>query len=335
MTTSVERYRWLDILKFFGIFLVAFGHIYTNEEVLQWLYTFHVPLFFVAGGVVYRPREIWEDIRRRAFKILVPYFLFGLLILLYYYFIERQFRDVQVGFLQGLSGLFIGDMQHLEFHSHLWFLPCYFITSIVYNILYKLLKPIGCYIACGAATLAYALLPIPSLPWGIDRMCGFLGLFALGHIAAEKKLTEKAAALPVSAKLACAAVVIGISVALSIFGLTDGLLWIVCAIVGTVGFSLLSMAIDRANLIARIGGMNLLALCVHGPIYRVLLKIVSMLLDTTTDAIRADVLISLAVTAVTLAVCCAGHLLLEKIMPWSIGISPQKHRSIQEKKTSE
>ena len=32
-------------------------------------------------------------------------------------------------------GLLLGEYELLEFHSHLWFLPCFFVTAVLYNIL--------------------------------------------------------------------------------------------------------------------------------------------------------------------------------------------------------
>lgn len=327
MDSEIKRLQWIDVLKFFGIVAVMFGHIYTGIPVLDWLYTFHVPLFFIAGGVVYRPRKIADDVKRRAFRIIVPYLIFGFIILLYYNFLERPYRDVNVSLADGLLGLVIGDMEHLEFHSHLWFLPCYFMTTVVYNILYKLIKPLGCGIVCGAASLIYVLLPIPSLPWGIDRMLGFLGLFALGNLFAARKLTDKAERLPLPAKLAAAAVLIALSVVLSALRLTSGIMWIVCAVIGTAGFAALSMAAEKASVLAATGKMTLVILCIHGPVYRVLIKLTSMALDIPPDNLRGNIFAALAVTAVTLTVCCAVYMLLAKLLPWSIGITPKKSLS--------
>lgn len=131
-------------MKAIGIFAVIFGHICTVQPVLDWLYTFHVPLFFIAGGVLFRPRDIFTDIRRRAFRIIVPYLFFGIIIAVYYSLIERPWREVDMSFTDCLAGLLIGDMKHLEFHSHLWFLPCYFLTTVVYNVLYRLINPAAC-----------------------------------------------------------------------------------------------------------------------------------------------------------------------------------------------
>lgn len=41
-----ERLSWLDVLKGIGIILVVMGHIYSNSIIFNWLYSFHMPLFF-------------------------------------------------------------------------------------------------------------------------------------------------------------------------------------------------------------------------------------------------------------------------------------------------
>ena len=324
---SQKRLQWLDILKFFGISAVILGHIYTFQPVLDWLYTFHVPLFFITGGIVFRPKKITDDIRARAFKILVPYLLFGVVIATYYAFLERQFREVDMSLTDCLLGLLIGDMEHLAFHSHLWFLPCYFLTSVVYNLLYRLVKPLACRLVCAATALAYVLLPIPSLPWGADRMLGFLGLFALGELTTEKCFAKKLEKLPAAVKITSAAVLTAVSITLSCLRLITGIMWIVCAVVGTAGFALLSMALEKARLPAAAGRMTIVILCIHGPVYRILIKLVSLVSGVSSDDLRGNILAALAFTAVTLAICCGIYIILSKILPWSVGIYPKKRQT--------
>lgn len=323
-----SRLKWVDILKSFGIFAVAFGHIYRQENVLCWLYTFHVPLFFIAGGIVFRPSEILRNIKRRAFRILVPYAVFGVLMALYFSLIEYRWRDISMSLPDCLLGLVIGDMDHLEFHSHLWFLPCYFLTAVAYNALYRLLRPLGCRLVCAGACVVYMLFPLPSLPWGADRALGFLGLFALGNLAAEKGLLNRAEKLPAPVQLGAAVLLLGLSVGLASMYLTRGLMWTVCAIVGTAGFMALSMALEKLRIPAEImsgaGRGTLVALCIHGPIYRILLKLAAMASGSTTDILRMNVFSSLAVTAVTLVICLGVFRLLERFLPWCIGIVPAK-----------
>lgn len=129
------RVSWIDVLKGIGIVLVVIGHIYLNPIVDNWLYSFHMPLFFLAGGLVYKEKPILVDVRRRIQTIVVPYFSFGFLILLYWQIIERRFRESSMSLSDSILGLFFGDYDKLDFNVHLWFLPCFFLTVILFNIL--------------------------------------------------------------------------------------------------------------------------------------------------------------------------------------------------------
>ena len=48
-----KRLTYLDMAKGVGIFLVVLGHIeYIQEDTLKWISSFHMPLFFVIGGIL-------------------------------------------------------------------------------------------------------------------------------------------------------------------------------------------------------------------------------------------------------------------------------------------
>lgn len=64
-----ERLSWLDVLKGIGIILVVMGHIYSNSIIFNWLYSFHMPLFFFAAGCVYRYKEENSDYSSTIFFV--------------------------------------------------------------------------------------------------------------------------------------------------------------------------------------------------------------------------------------------------------------------------
>ena len=133
-----NRLSYIDILKGFGIILVVFGHIYHNDIVVSWVYSFHMPLFFFAAGWLYKEKPVVVDIKRRFTTIMIPYFCFGSLTLLYWQLFERHFRNSDMSFVQSLFGLISGQYDYLDFNVHLWFLPCFFTVVIFYNILVRL-----------------------------------------------------------------------------------------------------------------------------------------------------------------------------------------------------
>lgn len=113
---QAKRLSWLDVLKGIGIILVVVGHIYSNNRINHWIYSFHMPLFFLTAGWVYKEKTILIDIKRRIQNIIIPYFSFGILILIYWQVLERRFRDSDMSLMDALFGLFSGcyDRQRLE-----------------------------------------------------------------------------------------------------------------------------------------------------------------------------------------------------------------------------
>ena len=72
---KTSRLSWLDIMKGIGIILVVVvGHISSNKIIFNWLYSFHMPLFFFAAGWVYKKKQFLIDIKRRIQTIVIPYF---------------------------------------------------------------------------------------------------------------------------------------------------------------------------------------------------------------------------------------------------------------------
>ena len=90
-----QRIEWIDYAKGIGIFLVVLGHVlrglgasvgqgYQPElrAMDQWIYAFHMPLFFLLSGL-FADRAVSKPPRRflidRFQKILYPYFLWSAL----------------------------------------------------------------------------------------------------------------------------------------------------------------------------------------------------------------------------------------------------------------
>ena len=92
-----ERVHWIDIAKGLGIIAVVIGHIYHNKTMFNWLYSFHMPLFFFVAGYLYKQKDMLPDLKRRIQTIVIPYFSLGSIVLLYWALLERRFRDSTTG----------------------------------------------------------------------------------------------------------------------------------------------------------------------------------------------------------------------------------------------
>lgn len=76
---------WIDVAKGIGIFLIVYGHIlYAAKTTVinQFLYSFHVPFFFVLSGFVFLIKEdekFFSFMYKKSVRILVPLFCFVLI----------------------------------------------------------------------------------------------------------------------------------------------------------------------------------------------------------------------------------------------------------------
>ena len=49
------RQNWIDWSKSIGIYLVVLGHCsFFNKDIEGFIYTFHMPLFFMISGYLYK-----------------------------------------------------------------------------------------------------------------------------------------------------------------------------------------------------------------------------------------------------------------------------------------
>ena len=314
--SRAERLSWLDVLKGIGIILVVIGHVYSNRTVFNWLYSFHMPLFFLAAGWVYKEKSVLIDIKRRIQTIVVPYFSFGLLVLLYWQVIERRFRNSDTSFMDSLLGLFSGCYDNLDFNVHLWFLPCFFVTVAFFNILVNLGGRKFAYIAVVLMSLVYVVLPMPELPWGINRVFKYIGFYAVGVFLAgrETKIADRNVGTGVAA-----VVLLTVNFFLSLYNLTTGLMWFVTALIGVTAMILISQFINENKILQYFGRISLIVLCIHSPVYRIVVKIVSIPLHMGTDAVRGNILLAMIVVAITMIICSVAYEVVVRIAPLMIG----------------
>ena len=312
-----KRLDYLDMAKGIGIFLVILGHIeYIQEDTLKWISSFHMPLFFLAAGWVYKEKTVLADIKRRIQTIVIPYFSFGFLVLIYWQLMERRFRDSDMSFMDSLFGLFSGCYDNLEFNIHLWFLPCFFVTVILFNILVNLGGRRMAYLVSALMSLAFIVVPMHGLIWGIDRVFKYIGFYAVGVFIAGKSV--KAVKKKVKAGIV-AIVLLALSFSLSCYHLTMGIMWFVTALIGVAAVILISQLINENRILQYFGRISLIILCIHGPVYRIVVKIVSILLNLGTDAVRENFLLAMVVVVITMAICSTAYEVVVRLAPWMVG----------------
>lgn len=136
---NIYRIEFLDVAKGLAVLLVIVGHMpdeYIKSEIKQWIYSFHVPVFFIISGVIMGMNVNWiqcgikDFIRKKTVSLLKPYLIYSVLSL------------VVVGLKNGLivvfkyiiwvfCGVGIGT---------LWFLPVLWGAEIIFVLIKKRVK---------------------------------------------------------------------------------------------------------------------------------------------------------------------------------------------------
>ena len=133
----MNKVNWVDSLKGFAIILVILGHI--SSPLSRLIYSFHMPLFFIASGFFLNPRnELKREIIKSIKRLFKPFFIY-LLLGFIVEFLKRYFLDRGQLKLEDFTGALIYmDYDRLlgTYAFVLWFLPALFIgKTFVYLIL--------------------------------------------------------------------------------------------------------------------------------------------------------------------------------------------------------
>lgn len=139
-----RRITWIGLAKGFGILCVIFGHNIECSIGHKWVYSFHMPLFFlISGFLIYLKNEQKQDMRslvkKKAGSLLFPYIgfsltlnaiaLIGLRVFHYPSIYLQTIGDLRFNFVKVFSGDGMGT---------LWFLPALFVGEILLLILLKI-----------------------------------------------------------------------------------------------------------------------------------------------------------------------------------------------------
>lgn len=195
-----NRIDWVDQVKGLAIFLVVYGHNYPFTE--KYIYTFHMPLFFMVSGFFFPAILNNSNIKKRAYLILGPYFIWATFLFAFWALIGRKMGESggkQLSVLDNFLGIFYsqGDAKYMDWGMPLWFLPAIFLCFLYYFMIKKFFSD--------KISIAFAVLILSSLgflitritdlnfPWSINVALVALFFFAFGNLTFNyiQKISKK------------------------------------------------------------------------------------------------------------------------------------------------
>lgn len=125
-----------NLFKAIAILVVVSGHLEFSLIPMFPPYSFQVILFFFIAGVLFNPKySMIEYIKRRFKSLMIPYFLYEMFYLALTIIITpfiHKFWGLPITLKNEFLTPFLTGHQ-LDLISPLWFVPCLFITLIIYK----------------------------------------------------------------------------------------------------------------------------------------------------------------------------------------------------------
>lgn len=193
----MERISWIDYAKAIGIYFVVLGHLSLPQIGSDFIYSFHMPLFFLLAGITFKTSyDTITFLRKKFHALIVPYFCFSLILFTYWFLAGRHYgADVASGtsttVLQAIQHIFYGISNDI-YPSPLWFLTCLFVCEILFYFILKqksvilIISEIGILLTAGLTLQILGTEYCPRLIWNIDLVCYYLPFVALGYVLQKK-----------------------------------------------------------------------------------------------------------------------------------------------------
>lgn len=174
---SQNRNEWLDVAKGIAIILMVVGHTSIPPCCAAFIYAFHMPLFFIASGLVsnYEKCNLTDYIKHKSYTLLLPFVCYSAIIAVLMDSIGEL--DVMKLLERGWGGY------------ALWFVPVLFMATILVRIVFfvknKYVRRVImlCFLFIGYGLRHYEI----SLSWNLSVLPYASFLLMLGEELANYK----------------------------------------------------------------------------------------------------------------------------------------------------
>ena len=123
-----KRNQWVDVAKGIAIILMILGHAAIPNSFSRFIYSFHMPLFFIASGMMtnWTKYSVKGFTKKKLKTLAAPFFIYsGIVLLLMNKFLEGGEIPFSWSGWQGYA---------------LWFIPVLFVSLILVRIVKSIQK---------------------------------------------------------------------------------------------------------------------------------------------------------------------------------------------------
>lgn len=336
-----ERLVWVDTAKGIGIILVVLGHFYMGEAGYKFINSFHMPLFFFLSGFLFNEAKYatgTQLIKARSRTLLLPYLSFSVVTYAYWLVIGRHIYSSGFNPLRAFLNIFLspGGDGYLAHNPPLWFLPCLFLTTLVFYYMAKIFNSnfhlLLVLMASSLVGFGLSLTFKSNWPWSLDVVFTSVVFFGIGYLISRQFLEREYFTGRNN-------ILIGLVVAAGLLGLVytiaqpnstilmasnqygNYFLFYVAAWLGIGAILILARVWEKSAILSYLGLNSLIIFGLHFPLRLIVMKLTSMVCHIEIDAIRASLWWSSLETILVLLILVPLIYLTNKYLFFFIGKS--------------
>ena len=326
-----KRIDWIDWLKAIGIFLVSLGHSNCVPNLRKYIYSFHMPLFFIASGMTLKP-EKYDNIKSfiidKSKKLLLPYLFINIFTLPFYYIYCNYMAIKDFNIFNIIKGIVIGNDDIITLISGpSWLILTLFLAEVLFYILYKLYNGDKKHLFNASIILIIIgyVEGITSrkilMPWHINTVpvacaCTIIG-YLMYNIYREKRALWQSKKINYIYSIIL--IIIGAYISVYVNGKVSfggnnykSIILTYASLFSTItGLILILMKIKKAKLLSFIGRNSLIILAIHKPIIYIIRYFVPSFKEASWNSTIIGVIMFIGMIPLTW--------LIEKFMPFLVG----------------
>lgn len=262
-----KRLMYLDYAKCIAIILVVLGHTLGESKFVIWLYSFHIPIFFIITGMQlsYKKRvtgTLKISILKLIRSLVVPYLIFSIVNILFDFMFKGLYTDKSqvnqmiYGFLAGWG------------NGATWFLIALFIAEVLIKYIFMVKNVIIRHIVVVALFFIAIIINNKFIILiTLNRALIGAGFIYVGYYIDQLMNTDLIywwAVIAINVINVCLAELNG-RVDLCHLSFGNPILYILSSVLGSIGIILLCIKISsfKCKLISFIGRNSLIVQCTH------------------------------------------------------------------------
>ncbi len=276
-----ERIITFDIAKGIGILLVVFAHVNYTPILLNFIYSFHMPLFFIISGMFFRKEKYGSFAnfaKHRFITLICPYLFFytvSMIIRFSISIIHDGFSDALISeYLMYFLQMFIAERSAAMVNTPLWFVPSLFVVECIYYFISKL-KPALVVLMCSILACtgwflesSYISLEGVVIPWNLPTVLFAVGFYAIGNLSFDEmrnmvskiQKSRYKAAISIGGALLCVLILVPLvqlngKISLGSRHLNNGFILYCSGIIGSAGILFVSILLEKSRFL-RFCGQN-------------------------------------------------------------------------------